>query len=156
MRTNRGKLLQIVAYVEAIGFILAFCYGYLAVEPEALQGLWVSDKALHAVGSAGLMTILLLGLVSFPRSLGSRNHGLPIVIALGIALLASFLEAAQRVADRSVDPLDALANIAGIATALWVWSAFTRRAGTRDTASVRENEWSRRDLVRPKPKDAVA
>lgn len=118
---STARLVQTIVYLEALAFTFAFAYAYLSNEPTAFQAVGASDKVLHAAGSAGITGVLLVAFVWFPRSFGRPRDGIATLLAVGIALLGSSLETAQRLVQRDADPLDALANIVGIGLALGLW-----------------------------------
>ncbi len=103
----------------------------LGPAPPGLNAFPASDKVVHAAGYAALTGCWLLAAVWRPgRGAGPFPRAAWLVVAAAV-VLGSGIEVGQHFVDRSADPLDALADIAGVLAALWAWTSLRRRAAGR-------------------------
>ncbi len=116
----------VVAYMAALFFVSS-----LSDVPGPPSGF--SDKHEHFVFYA------VLGALALRALAGGRWQGVTIRTLLGAILIAAAYGVSDEVHQwfvpgRDADPLDAVADTAGAATAAaaaWAWSIIRRRSGTR-------------------------
>ena len=132
-RARPRRLRRLLRWLLAIAWLGAFTLSHLPA--ERLRGLEASDKALHAAGFAGLTTLLWLVLAVDGRPARRR---LPLV-ALAMALYGALDELTQPWFNRWAswddwlfDCLGALASLAVLESAAWLWKAGRRRKGRKE------------------------
>ena len=128
MTRTGSRTIDVVLWVVAVATLGAVVVLSLGPPPSGLEAFPGADKLWHAIAYAGCTGSWLLAAVwrpgrgpgAFPRA------GIPIVV--GAAVLGGAIELVQRVFSRSADPLDWLADLAGIALASGGWLVARRFA----------------------------
>ena len=104
---------------------------FLSVGPGGPRtGIFAADKLWHALSSAALTGSWLLAAAWRPGRGPGRFPGAALSIVVGAAVLGGVLELLQGIVGRSADPLDWLADVAGITGALGAWVLLRRGAPT--------------------------
>jgi hypothetical protein len=93
----------------------------LGPAPPEVAGVRFSDKLLHG-GAYAVMTVLwLLAAVWRPGRGAGRFPRAPIVLVIGFGVLGVVIELLQLPLDRTADPMDALADVVGVALGYLAW-----------------------------------
>jgi VanZ family protein len=119
----------------ALSGVLLLAIVVLSLGPEGPpEPFSLADKMWHAVAYAALTGCLLLAAVWRPGRGSGWLAGRAWAIALGAALLGTFLEVAQAFdpfADRHGDVGDWLANTLGLLAAFGAWRVLRQRTSPR-------------------------
>jgi VanZ family protein len=125
------KALDTLVWVVAWALLLIAVVGSLS--PREGGGFSFSDKLTHVVGYTALCAAFLLAAVWLPRRGPGRFPGGAVAVTVAIALVGAVIELLQGYVGRTVDVLDAAANIAGCVGGLLLWGALRSALSTDST-----------------------
>jgi VanZ family protein len=139
-----------VTWVAVIAGMIAVVIFSLGPDPLPDQGPGIASATLerlpHAIAYAALTGLILLAWR--PRSRGGRTWFRVTMVALAILAIGVALEVGQAAVDRDTDPLDVLANAAGVGVAIGVWASSAPRGGGGSGPSDRSVSTSRQRGLR--------
>jgi hypothetical protein len=116
-------VLWVASFVALAGLIVLS----LIPSPPGLAAFPGADKVWHVLSYAGVAGLWLLAGVWRPGRGPGRYPEAMLKVVIGFAMLGAVIEVVQHWFDRAADPLDWLADVAGVAIALAGWNALRRR-----------------------------